>query len=386
MPHVLITGGAGFVGGHLAERLLREGCRVRLLDNFSPQVHGDQGPAALPASLRRDCELRRGDVTSPTALDRALAGIDAVVHCAATVGVGQSMYRIADYCRNNVLGTAELLQAILRRRQRPRGGMVERIVVASSMSIYGEGRYLCPACAPDCGPLEVPPRPRSQLERRKWEPLCPCCGGILAAQPTDETKAPDPQSIYAVTKLTQEQMVLNFARAYGLPAMALRFFNIYGPRQALANPYTGVVAILAARLRAGLPVTLFEDGEQRRDFVSVHDVAAACVAALGGDGGSGVYNIASGEAITIRRLAEMVAETLGAPLELATLGRYRIGDIRHCTAEIGRARRELHFRPQIGLRAGLRELAAWLDSQKPLPRTAGLAIANQELRAFGLGG
>lgn len=381
MAHILITGGAGFLGGHLAERLASRGDRVRLLDNLSPQVHGGRGLEALPIALRRDCEFRRGDVTSPSALDRALAGVDAVVHLAAAVGVGQSMYRIAEYCRSNLQGTAELLQAILRRRQRPRGEAPRRLVIASSMSVYGEGCYRCPRC----GPVAAAPRSREQLAKGEWEPACRQCGGQLTPLPTSEEKAAEPHSIYAVTKLAQEQMALNFGRAYDIPVVALRFFNIYGPRQALENPYTGVVAIFCARLRAGQPLMLFEDGEQRRDFVSVHDAVGACLAALADATPAGAYNIASGETITIRRLAAAVAEALQRPLRLAEGRRYRIGDIRHCMADISRARRAMAYEPRVSLSAGLAELTGWLDSQAP-PAGEILGLANQELRAFGLGG
>lgn len=379
MAKVLITGGAGFLGGHLGERLLRAGFAVRILDNFAPQVHGQV--SSLPETLQRACEIERGDVTAVAELERALAGVDAVVHLAATVGVGQSMYRIADYCWNNVQGTAQLLQAMLRHRPGPHGGQVQRLVIASSMSVYGEGRYRCD----ECGPVAVASRSRAQLEAQRWDPTCPRCAGTVRPEATDEAKAADPDSIYAITKLCQEQLALNFGRAYGLPTVALRFFNIYGPRQALSNPYTGVVANFAAQLLAGAPLTVYEDGEQKRDFVSVHDVSEACLAALTRDA-EGVYNVASGQCVSIRRLAEIIAQTLQVPLTLAPPGRFRIGDIRHCTADITRARRDLGYQPRISLEAGMHELGAWLKEQQQRPLAASLRVANEELRTFGLGG
>lgn len=375
---ILITGGAGFVGAHLAERLLHDRWAVRILDNFSPQVHGGAGPESLPAAIRKECEIQVGSVVSAAAMERALQGVRTVAHLAAAVGVGQSMYRIRDYCRANMQGTAQLLQAILQLRKR--GQEPPRLLVASSMSIYGEGSYVCRGC----GPMRPAPRGRDQLERGEWELRCPGCGRALASEATDEAKPADPQSIYAIGKLSQEQMVLTFARAYGVPGIALRFFNIYGPRQALSNPYTGVVAIFCARARAGEPMTLYEDGEQQRDFVAIEDVVEACALALGSEDASGAYNIGSGRRITIRRVAEEVAAALQTPARIETSGRYRVGDIRHCRADISRARKELGYEPRVGLTAGLRQLAEWI-SESAAP-SAPVANAAAELRAYGLGG
>lgn len=380
MERILITGGAGFIGGHLAERLLAAGYRVRILDRFVAQVHGPGGGAsALPAVVRAGAEIMTGDVGSAAALRQALAGVDAVAHLAAVVGVGQSMYRIADYCAANVQGTAALLQAVLAmRKSRHHQGGVRRLLVASSMSVYGEGAYRCA----DCGPVGMRGRSRPQLERGEWEARCPRCAGVALAEPTREDKAPSPQSIYAITKLAQEQMVRCFGQAYNLPAVALRFFNVYGPRQALGNPYTGVAALFSARLLAGLPVALYEDGAQQRDFIDVRDVARACQLALE-SGVSGTFNIASGQPVTVARLAEELAVAVGRPLRVECNGSYRMGDIRHCLADIGAARRALGFVPRLRRRQGLADLAAWLEQQREI-RPADTAAA--ELRAYGLGG
>ncbi len=390
MERILITGGAGFIGSHLAERLVATGHAVRILDAFSPQVHG--GGSALRASQggeleRVGAEVMVGDVRSAAVLRRALHDIQGVVHLAAAVGVGQSMYRIADYAAINMQGTAALLQALLparrmggtgTRRRSELGSGVRRLVVASSMSVYGEGAGRCPAC----GPVAVGPRRREQLERGDWESKCPYCGRTAEPTPTREDKAADPRSIYAISKLAQEQMVRCFGQAYGIPAVALRFFNVYGPGQALGNPYTGVAALFSARLRAGAAVPIFEDGRQQRDFINVRDAARACQLALQ-SGISGTFNIASGEPVTIGALAQELANAVGRPLRTDYGGAFRIGDVRHCLADTTTAEEQLGFRAEVPRRQGLGELAAWLEGQ---PAVRAVQTAREELRAFGLGG
>ncbi|HEU5336058.1 MAG TPA: NAD-dependent epimerase/dehydratase family protein, partial [Terriglobales bacterium] len=259
---ILVTGGAGFVGSHLVDALLAQGHAVRVYDNLTPQVHADGLPGYFPSGA----ELMQGDMRHQERIRDAVRNVDVIFHLAAAVGVGQSMYEISHYMGANTQGTANLLQAILDTRCH-----VEKLVVASSMSIYGEGKYLCPAC----GEVAPPPRPLSQLKQKTWEALCPGCGHILQPVPTDESKPLQATSIYALSKKDQEEMVLLFGRTYQVPVVALRYFNIYGSRQALSNPYTGVAAIFASRLMNGNPPLVFEDGMQKRDFVSVHDVVAA---------------------------------------------------------------------------------------------------------------
>ena len=265
--NILITGGAGFVGSHLADALLARGHNVRLFDNLSPQVHGTESPAYLSP----EADLVRGDMNDTAALLDALSGVEVVFHLAAAVGVGQSMYQIAPYMRANTQGTATLLQSLLDHKVK-----VEKLVVASSMSVYGEGKYLCS----ECGTVAPPPRPPEQLAKKDWETRCPRCQAALTPVPTDESKPLQCTSIYALSKKDQEEMSLLFGRTYGVPVVALRFFNIYGPRQALSNPYTGVAAIFASRLLNHRAPSLFEDGKQMRDFVSVFDVVSACLRAM----------------------------------------------------------------------------------------------------------
>jgi dTDP-L-rhamnose 4-epimerase len=360
---VLITGGAGFIGSHLADELLAHGYRVRALDDLTPQVHGGDG--GRPDYLGSEVELLVGDVRDPEAVARALDGVDAVVHLAARVGVGQSMYELAEYTAVNSLGTAVLLEGFVRRP-------VERLLLASSMSVYGEGLYR----AADGTLVEGLERPRAQLERGEWE-----LRG-LEPVPTPEIKLPALASVYALTKYGQERLCLMFGSSYGIPTTALRLFNTYGPRQALSNPYTGVLAIFASRLMNGRPPLVFEDGRQRRDFVSVFDVARAFRLALESDRADGeVLNVGSGESVSVLEIAERLARILGVDLEPERLGRWRAGDIRHCFADITRARELLGYEPQVDLETGMRDLAEWLAGQVAIDR---VDAATQELSSRGL--
>jgi len=294
---ILVTGGAGFIGSHLADELLARGHRVRALDNLTPQVHGNR---ERPDYLADDVELQIGDVRDADAVRRALVGVDAVVHLAARVGVGQSMYEIADYTAENSGGTAVLLEAMLDAPPR-------RLVVASSMSIYGEGAYT----TRDGAPAEAQERTRARLERDEWEPVG-ANGEALVPVPTPESKRPALSSIYALTKFEQERACLIFGAAYNLPTVALRFFNTYGTRQALSNPYTGVLAIFASRLLNDRPPLVYEDGLQRRDFVSVRDVASAICLALDRDEAAGhAINVGSGRSVTVDEVGQKLAETVG---------------------------------------------------------------------------
>jgi dTDP-L-rhamnose 4-epimerase len=354
---VLITGGGGFIGSHVADRLLACGHRVRALDNLTPQVHAD---STRPDYVADEVELMVGDIRDAEGVRRALDGVDSVVHLAARVGVGQSMYEIASYTSENCAGTAVLLQALL---DRP----VRKLVVASSMSIYGEGLY---------EPEQPSPRTREQLERDEWEP-----SGVRPL-PTPEWKEPDLSSVYALTKYDQERLCLMFGSAYEVPVVALRFFNVYGTRQALSNPYTGVLAIFASRLLNERRPLVYEDGLQRRDFVSVHDVARACELALTRAGADGrAVNIGSGRSVTVLELAQKLAAILGQDIEPEVTGRYRVGDIRHCFADISLARSALGFEPRQELEDGMRELAEWLEGRVAAD---GVDAATEELRSRGL--
>jgi len=366
--NILITGGAGFIGSHLADELLKAGHSVRVLDNLSSQVHGPD--CRRPEYLDRAVELIVGDVRDGEAVRRSLKGADAVFHFAAAVGVGQSMYEMAKYASINTVGTAVLLEAIARQP-------VGKLIVASSMSIYGEGLY-----RDSHGNLhEDVERPAAQLRATEWE-VRNGTGEALVPVPTPETKKPCLASVYALSKYDQERMCLMFGRAYGIPTVALRFFNAYGPRQALSNPYTGVLAIFAARYLNGNAPVIFEDGRQRRDFVSVHDVVQGCLLALERPEANGlVINIGSGKPRTVREVAEAMARVLGKNIAPEITGAFRAGDIRHCFADITLARRVLGYSPRVSLESGLSELAAWLEGQIAHDR---VAEARAELASRGL--
>jgi dTDP-L-rhamnose 4-epimerase len=359
---VLITGGAGFIGSHLADALLARGQRVRALDSLIPQVHGG---AARPAYLSDEVELVTGDVRDADALRGALDGVDAVVHLAARVGVGQSMYEMAEYTSVNSLGTAALLEALA---ERP----VRKLVVASSMSIYGEGLYT----DSEGHEVEPPERTHEQLAARDWD------YAGFEPMPTPERKRPGLSSIYALTKYDQERACLVAGSAYGIPTVALRLFNTYGPRQALSNPYTGVLAIFASCLLNDRPPRIFEDGLQRRDFVSVHDVARAFALALDEDGADGLaVNIGSGRSVTVRDLAAQLGAVVGRELEPEITGESRVGDIRHCFADVGLAQETLGYTPEVELADGMSALAAWLEGQTADDR---VDDATEELTRRGL--
>jgi dTDP-L-rhamnose 4-epimerase len=349
--------------------LLHHGYGVRILDNLTPQVHGPE--RRRPPYLADDVELIVADVRDGEAVERALRGVRAVMHLAAAIGVGQSMYDVSSYVGTNELGTAILLEAISRHP-------VERVVVASSMSVYGEG-----LARRNRGELVSPPeRSPEQIRRGAWE-VADADGESLAPVATPEDKQPSLNSIYALNKYAQERMALIIGRAYRVPTVALRFFNIYGPRQALSNPYTGVLAIFAARVMNGKPPLVFEDGQQQRDFVHVYDVAQACLLALETTTTLPcVCNIGSGISRTVLSIAEDVARIVGkSSIAPRVTGKYRAGDIRHCFADLALARSKLGYVPQVDFREGLEELAAWLDDKVAEDR---VDHATAELESRGL--
>ena len=371
MNTILVTGGAGFIGSHTVDALVARGDRVRVLDSLDPQVHGPAGQ--LPAYWNPRAELVPGSVLDAEVWDRALDGVEAVLHLAAAVGVGQSMYEIRRYVAVNTQATALLLEQLIRRR-----GTIKRLVVASSMSVYGEGQYHCARCGPVAPSLRSP----ETIRRGVWEMACPACGQPVEPRPTTEEKPLHPTSVYAITKRDQEELSLVIGQAYGLPVIALRYFNIYGPRQALSNPYTGVVAIFSSRLRNGQPPMVFEDGRQTRDFIHVRDVARANLLALESPAATtGVFNIGTGRAVSLLTLCTLLQKALGQAIPPTIVGQFREGDIRHCYADTHRADEGLGFRASIAFEDGVRELAEWVGQQSAEDR---VAQATQELLRQGL--
>lgn len=366
---ILVTGGAGFVGSHMVDALVREGHTVRIFDNLTEQVHAD----GVPAYLNPEAELRQGDMRDLNAVSKAIEDIDVIFHLAAAVGVGQSMYQIARYMEVNTQGNANLLQAVLDSKLN-----LKKLIVASSMSIYGEGQYWCG----EHGNMAPPPRTTQQLKRKLWELACPICGASLKPVATTEDKPLQCTSVYALSKKDQEEMTLLFGRTYGLPVVAMRYFNIFGTRQALSNPYTGVAAIFGSRLLNDNPPMIFEDGEQMRDFVSVHDVVEANLLAMKQSEADGkAVNIGSGRPITIREVASAMARELEREVTPDVTGRYRAGDIRHCYADISLARKLLGYAPKYEFRDGVGELVEWLHSQTAQDR---VSEAAQHLSTYGL--
>lgn len=370
---VLITGGAGFVGSHLADALAAAGHEVTLLDNLEPQVHGEA--AARPAYLDPAHRLEPGDIRNPDALHPLVAEADVVFHLAAMVGVGQSMYQVRRYTDVNSMGMATLLEVLTQHRDR-----VRKLVVASSMSIYGEGAYRCPSC----GVVAPRLRPLEQLKLAEWEVRCPRCGSPVEPVPTDEDKPLYPTSIYAINKRDHEEMALAFGQAYDLPAVALRFFNIYGSRQALTNPYTGVAAIFSGRMLAGQTPVVYEDGQQLRDFVHVSDIVQACCLAMGSPAADHqVFNVGTGRPISVLRVGELLAQELGWTGGFEILRKFRAGDIRHCYADITRICSALGYEPRYRFEDGVRELVAWVAQQQGLNLSSD-GDANRHLEAYGL--
>jgi dTDP-L-rhamnose 4-epimerase len=351
---ILVTGGAGFIGSHIVDGLIQRGHTVRVIDNLAPQVHGDR--RQIPGYLNSQAEFILGDVRDREVLATALEGAQAVFHQAAAVGVGQSMYQIHHYMDHNTRGTAVLLE-LLTSGEFPVG----KLIVASSMSIYGEGEYLCR----ECGPVHPRLRSEAQLRRRSWELRCPHCGQGLTPVPTPEDKPACPTSIYAISKRDQEEMCLTVGQTYGIPTVALRYFNTYGPRQALSNPYTGIAAIFSTAILNGNPPLIFEDGLQSRDLIHVKDLVQANLLVLeSSEADYQVFNVGTGKPTTILGIAELLLEHLDRPdLEPQIVEQFRAGDIRHCYADIARIQ-ALGFTPRISLDEGIRDLIQWLPEQE----------------------
>jgi len=364
--NILVTGGAGFVGSHLVDALVKKH-GVTIYDNLDPQVH-----KALPDYLNDDAELIKEDIRDRAKLKDAVMDAEVVFHEAAMVGVGQSMYQVEKYMDVNTMGTAKLLDILANEEH-----SVKKLIVASSMSIYGEGKYECS----DCGMLYPPLRSNEQLKKREWEMKCPSCGRIVKPVPTDENKPLQPTSIYAISKKDQEEMCLAIGHAYGIPTVALRYFNIYGPRQALSNPYTGVCAIFSSRIKNNNPPIIFEDGMQTRDFISVHDIVRANILVMEKSKADyEMFNVGTGEPVSIFDIAHTLSELYGKDIKPEVVNKYRSGDIRHCYADISKIRK-LGFKPSVSFENGMRQLVEWGMTQEAEDRSD---AAYQELKEKGL--
>jgi dTDP-L-rhamnose 4-epimerase len=374
---ILITGGAGFIGTHLSRLAVSAGHSVTVLDNLSEQIHGPN-PHYEPL---RGVEFQQGDVTIRSDLANSLSGIDTVVHLAAETGTGQSMYEIERYYHVNVQGTALLLDILANGRH-----SVQNIVLASSRSVYGEGAYFCAGC--DRAPKRCIPKARSpqQLANHDWAPRCPDCGGEVLPTATREDDRLSPASIYAATKLAQEDMVRVAASSLDIPHTILRFQNVFGEGQSLNNPYTGILSIFSTRIRLGLPLPIFEDGEETRDFVHVEDVASAvlrCIERPSSPEGL-TLNVGSGSPTSIMEVARLLCRIMQANTEPQITGQYRVGDIRHNFANVSKLAQATGFRPAVSLQEGMQRFCDWVCTQ-PIPQDL-LDKANAELKARNLMG
>lgn len=357
MGKILVTGGAGFIGSHLVDKLVAGGRSVVVLDNYDPQVH--QGKK--PDYLNKGAEYIEGDVRDEKALKKSLKDVDVVFHLAAKVGVGQSMYEIKEYVGANTFGTAFLWDYIINNKVD-----IKKFIVASSMSIYGEGAYSCAKC----GSVSPHLRKEADLKKKIWDVLCPHCENILKPLPTNEEKKLLSTSVYAISKKDQEELSLNIGASYKIPAVALRFFNVYGPRQSLSNPYTGACAIFSSRIKNNNAPLIYEDGLQMRDFVSVMDIVAACVLAMNNEKMDyGFFNVGTGRALSIKDVATILIKLYKKDLTPEIVNRYRVGDIRHCYADIAKIK-NAGFVPKVRLEDGLRDLAEWGERVNAVDRVA----------------
>ncbi|OGL42693.1 MAG: nucleoside-diphosphate-sugar epimerase [Candidatus Schekmanbacteria bacterium GWA2_38_11] len=347
---VLVTGGAGFIGSFIVDELLKKGYEVRIFDCIDPQVHPE---GKVPEHLNRNAEFVKGDVRNYDEFKKALKGVNIVSHHAAAVGVGQSQYKINYYVDTNVTGTANLLDIVVNTKN-----SIEKITVAASMSSYGEGNYNCKKC----GVVNPPLRTEGQVSSGDWELVCPKCKGLLKPIPTDESKFQQCNSIYALTKKMQEDMVLNIAMTYKLPSVVLRYFNVYGPRQSLSNPYTGVTAIFMSRIKNNQPPVVYEDGLQTRDFISVHDIARANITAIENEKADyKSFNVGTGNPMAIKVVAEELAKYYGKEIKPDITKKFRKGDVRHCYSDNSLIEKTLGFKPETSFEAGMRELMGWAE-------------------------
>jgi len=355
---VLVTGGAGFIGSHTVDLLVDKGYEVIILDNLEHQVHGSKKPDYLNTKTK----FVLGDVTNSDTWKHVLKGVDAVIHLAAMVGVGQSMYQPVRYLDVNTIGTAKFYEILLNTPEfRKR---IQKIIVASSMSIYGEGAYECK----NCGIVYPSLRPKEQLEKKDWEIHCPRCGEYARPIPTNEDKPPLNLSTYALSKYDQEKMALNYGFALNIPTAALRYFNVFGPRQSLSNPYTGVCAIFSSRIKNDNPPIIYEDGKQTRDFIYVEDVARANLLCLEKFNGIDSFNVGTGNSVNILEIAEILIKLHNSDIKPRTTGEFRVGDVRHAFGDVSKIKKELGFVTKTSLEEGFKKLIEWSQSQKAVDR------------------
>lgn len=367
--NILVTGGAGFIGSFLVDRLIKDGYKVRILDNLEEQVHFGK----KPKYLNKKAEFIKSDVRDYQILQKSIKGMDAIFHLAAAVGVAQSNYQIKRYIDSNVGGLANLLDILVNSKHR-----VKKIIGISSMTGYGEGNYKCDKC----GIVRPPLRDDGQLKKKDWHLYCPNCGKVVKPVAIDEEALDYPNSIYGLSKTVQQDILLLISKIYHIPTVVLRGFNVYGPRQSLSNPYTGVTAIFISRLKNNQPCIVYEDGLQTRDFVSVHDMADAFVSALEKDQANyNIFNIGSGHGTTILEIAQILSKLLDKSDLIQVNQDFRKNDIRHCFADISKAKKVLGWKPKVSLEIGFKELIEWSEGEKAEDK---FSSAEKELRKKGI--
>lgn len=368
--NVLVTGGAGFIGSHITDELIRRGHEVTMFDNLDPQIHPGGSP---PAYLNKEARFVKGDVRDRDALAAVVTESDVVYHEAGAVGVGQSQYEIERYVDVNIRGTAVLADVLANERHN-----VGKLIVAASKSSYGEGNYACGKC----GIVRPAIRTAENVASGRWDPPCPLCGGDVTARPTAEDAELISSSVYAYTKKGQEELALLVGRTYSIPTVSLRYFNVYGPRQSLSNPYSGVAAIFISRLKNDRPPVIYEDGGQTLDFISVHDIVEANMLAMDyADEPAAVFNVGTGRPVSIVEVAEILARVCGKAIEPTVTNKFRKGDVRHCYPDVTRAADKLGFEARTAFEKGIRELAEWSDSQQAVDM---FDKAEQDLTSHGL--
>lgn len=374
MKNILITGGAGFIGSNLTKKLVQKGFKVTILDNLSKQIHGQNQNSILYSSIKDIATFIKGDVCNKSDWQIALRSQDAVIHLAAETGTGQSMYEISRYNEVNILGTSHLLDILANENH-----SVKKMIIASSRSIYGEGKYLCK----NDGVVYPNHRQDIDMAKGKFNLVCHICSEPLQLLATDEDSKVHPSSIYGITKQQQEQMILLMGKTLNIPAVALRYQNVYGPGQSLSNPYTGILSIFSTRLLNENDINIYEDGQESRDFVFIDDVVSATILALEkSEANNQIFNVGSGVATSVSEVANLLKSLNSSGVRISVSGKYRLGDIRHNYADLSKIRNALGFSPKFDFFSGITLFVNWVKTQEVMEDKYEMSI--QELENKGL--
>jgi dTDP-L-rhamnose 4-epimerase len=374
MKNILITGGAGFIGSNLTRKLVEKGFQVTVLDNLSKQIHGENQNSTLYLSIKDIATFIKGDVCNKSDWKKALRNQDAVIHLAAETGTGQSMYEIYRYNEVNILGTTHLLGILANENH-----SIKKMIIASSRSIYGEGKYLCK----NDGVVYPNQRQDIDMTNGKFNLVCSKCNDPLQLLATDEDSKIHPSSIYGITKQQQEQMILLMGKALNIPAVALRYQNVYGPGQSLNNPYTGILSIFSTRLLNGNDIDIYEDGKESRDFVFIDDVVSATILALEKtEANNQIFNVGSGVATSVSEVANLLKSLYNSDVEISVSGKYRLGDIRHNYADLSKIKNALGFIPKFDFISGITSFVNWVKTQEVMEDKYEISIQELESKGF----